>query len=127
MSVIARKHQKQMDQHDLISGNIVHRTDAATLAAFQSVLLTSVAFVATGLPRFIVILAPVGYIPHYLNVIMMWLNNANSILNTVIYGYKFKEFRMVAKKLMCRKICLNKVNDDPNTVKTDSTLMTAAL
>ena len=83
----------------MVIGNRVHEKDASTLAGFQTVFLTSAVFIATGLPRILVAMFPVGYIPYPIIVTTFWLYNANSILNTMIYGYKFREFREVAKKL----------------------------
>ena len=88
-------------------GNRVNEKDASTLASFQTVFLTSAAFVITGLPRILVMMVPVGYIPYPIVVAIFWLFNANSILNAVIYSFKFREFRCVAKKL-CG--CQNEVN-----------------
>ena len=87
----------------LIIGNRINDKDASLLAGRQTVFLTSATFISTGLPRFIVAVFPVGYIPYYISVTTFWLFNANSILNTVIYCYKFKEVRQVAKKLFSRQ------------------------
>ena len=107
VSIIARRHRRQMTEQDRISGTTIQETDASNLAAFQSVFLTSVLFVITGMPRIILLIFPAKYIPYSVTLLLTWLFYGNSICNTVIYGYKFKRFRLVARKLLRRCFSMN--------------------